>query len=594
MRGDKIFLAAVVLGMTTGCAKDHCGVAEQQGEAPRIIAELAEQPATRTCIDAGAADQGGTLPVLWSPEDQLGVFVGSHSNLLYTNEEETENVPNASFATAEAASGDIKAVYYPYDAKNASKACDLLEGRVPAEQVMDGKTSGDYKWGEYKSTAESGGYKFKFHNMFSLVRFKIDATGTVLEGETLETVTLAVTCDGEAVPVTGSFTFDATDGSYTLGTTSTSNTLTTVWNQTLDGALSGFASVFPEVKKGDKLTFTIETPNYTATLSVTSKTDFDPEMYYTFPLRLAGFSKLSITQKVTGTFACATYNVDGLGLSLVNSDGPGSSGTKDISAKIVKEDWDFIGFSEDFSYHTELKSSLTDYDWGTYAGDYTSSKTDGLEFAARPGTNVTGEKRIAFTSSYGGLFQGANTNITKGFRYYSVTVDDNIMIDVIITHMNTYSSSGSGHINAQHAQLKQIAQYINSIRSNNRPIIFMGDTNCRYTRHDFETYFWSIIRAEGITINDPWVDYMWDGVYPEYPSKSLMVSDATGTNTDTDIICADTQHGEVVDKVIYINDANADTQIKANGYLRDMDYSGLSDHMPIVVDFTYVKRIAIK
>ena len=68
-----------------------------------------------------------------------------------------------------------------------------------------------------------------------------------------------------------------------------------------------------------------------------------------------------------------------------------------------------------------------------------------------------------------------------------------------------------------------------------------------------------------------------------------MVSDATGTNSETDIICPDTQSGEVVDKVIYINDANADTQIKAVSYLRDMDYSGLSDHMPIVVEFYYEK-----
>ena len=570
MRGDKIFLAAVVLGMTTGCAKDHCGMAEQQGEAPRIIAELAEQPATRTCIDAGAVDQGGSLAVLWNPEDQLGVYVGSHSNVLYTNEEETENVPNASFATAEAASGDIKAVYYPYDAKNASKACDLLEGTVPAEQVMDGKISGDYKWGEYKSTAESGGYKFKFHNMFSLVRFKIDATDTALEGETLETVTLAVTRDGETVPVTGSFTFDATDGSYTLGTTS--NTLTTVWNQPLGGVLSCFASVFPEVKTGDKLTFTIETPNYTATLSVTSKTDFDPEMYYTFPLRLAGFSKLAITQKVTGTFTCATYNIKG------SSDGT-------IGTMITNDAWDFFHFSECFRGYSK---NLGSYTFGTKS----STLGDGLYFATRNATcSFSNEYRDEYDNEYGGIFDGANTPVAKGFRYYLVTLANGVQVDVYITHMNTYDTQK--HLDCQHKQLQEVATWIANHR-NGRPVIFMGDTNCRYTRHDFETYFWSIIRAKGITINDPWVDYMWDGVYPEYPSKSLMVSDATGTNPDTDIICADTQHGEVVDKVIYINDANADTQIKANGYLRDMDYSGLSDHMPIVVDFTYVKRIAIK
>ena len=89
--------------------------------------------------------------------------------------------------------------------------------------------------------------------MFSLVRFKIDATGTALEGKTLESVTMTVTRDGAAVPVTGDFTFSAVDGTYTEGTTS--NELKTVWNQTLDGELSSFATVFPEVQSGDKLTF---------------------------------------------------------------------------------------------------------------------------------------------------------------------------------------------------------------------------------------------------------------------------------------------------------------------------------------------------
>ena len=72
---------------------------------------------------------------------------------------------------------------------------------------------------------------------------------------------------------------------------------------------------------------------------------------------------------------------------------------------------------------------------------------------------------------------------------------DGVQIDVIITHMNTYSDSGD-HINAQHAQLPQIAQYINNISSaNKRPISFMGDTNCRYTRHDYQTYFWGELNS---------------------------------------------------------------------------------------------------
>ena len=306
---------------------------------------------------------------------------------------------------------------------------------------------------------------------------------------------------------------------------------------------------------------------------------------------------------ITGQFTCATYNVDGLpnkiSLVSINSDGPGESGTKNISAKIAQQNWDFVGFSEDFAYHSSLISSLSTYQWGTYRGNISSSAlyktidTDGLEFAARKTTCSWSEENItAFSSSYGGLTSGANTCIKKGFRHYPVTVADGVVVDVIITHMNTYSSSGSSHLNAQHAQLKQIAQYINElVAKNNRPVILMGDTNCRYTRHDFQTYFWSVLNSN-LTYADPWVEFQWNGVYPTYPSKSLMVSDATGTNSSTDIICANTQQGEVVDKIIYINTPTSDVQIKALNYLRDYDnFNGLADHMPIVSTFKYEKTV---
>lgn len=585
--------------MAAGCAKEQRHEPEQLADAPKIIAEMAE-PLTRTCIDADDAANGGTLAMLWKTTDAIGVFTASNSNVKYVNEA-VEEVPNASFAATASVSGDITAVYYPYDAANDGKSATALTGTIPAEQAMGDAITGDYKYGTLKSVTADGGYKFKFNNIFSLVRFKVDATGTVLAGQTLESVKLTVTCDGAEVPVTGDFTFNATDGTYTLGTTS--NVLTTTWGETLDGAVSSFASVFPEVRSGDVLNFEIKAGDYTATLSVTSKANFAAGMYYTFPLTLANFSGLKIVKNISGNFTAATYNVDGIGLSIINSDGPGSSGTKEISSKISSDTWDFVSFSEDFAFHDELTSNMGGFTFGTYRGDlenYFSAltgkvyDTDGLGFATRNSTcSFANETIVQYTSSAGGVTQGANTCIKKGFRYYLVTLQDGIQVDVLITHMNTYGEGD--RYNAQHAQLQQVAEYIvDNLKKNNRPIIFMGDTNLRYTRHDFETYFWSILRNANLTYADPWVTYQWAGVYPTYPSNSLMVSDATGTSS-SDIICETTQKGEVVDKIIYINNPDAVVQINANNYLRDYDgYNGFGDHMPIVSQFSYSGTITVE
>lgn len=308
--GTLAMMAATLLA--TACMQEMPGEEpEQVGNAPKVVAELAEEPVTRTTIDAAEADNGGTLAVLWMPEDQIGVFSTGSGNVLYVNDEQTENVPNASFSSTADVTGEILYAYYPYDESNDGNAVENLTGTLPAEQVMGDRITGDYKYGELKARTAEGGYKFIFHNIFSLVRFNIDATGTTLAGQTLESVTLTVTRNGAAVPVTGEFTFDATDGSYELGTTS--NELKTIWNKELGGTYSSFASVFPEIKSGDKLTFAFRTAAYTTTFSVTSKVDFEPEMYYTFPLKLSVFAssadKYGYTTKARPTITDFKFEV---------------------------------------------------------------------------------------------------------------------------------------------------------------------------------------------------------------------------------------------------------------------------------------------
>ena len=297
--------------------------------------------------------------------------------------------------------------------------------------------------------------------------------------------------------------------------------------------------------------------------------------------------------EITGTFTCATYNVDGLpekilGFISLNGDGPGSNGTKNISSKIATSGWDVVTFQENFTYNSELQSVMKSYYTFGEHREFSllsalgTADTDGLGFATLNSTcKFTYEYWWAFSDAYGGLTDGANTSLKKGVRHYVVKFNDGVEIDFLVTHMN--SGSDSGHIEAREGQLSEIAAYINSIRSNNRPIVLMGDTNCRYTRDDFKTYFWDKLNGD-LEVADPWVEYSWDGVYPELGSPSLMVPSKDSSSTLTE------QTGEVVDKIIYINNPNAATQIKAEDYCCDADYAEMADHNPVRVKFTYTSK----
>ena len=294
------------------------------------------------------------------------------------------------------------------------------------------------------------------------------------------------------------------------------------------------------------------------------------------------------------TFTCATYNVDGL--PVANDDGPDANDTKTISSMIASSGWDIIGFQENFSHNDELVSSLGKY----YLGKYRSFNilnlllgkaidTDGLGFGTLSATSCTwnNETFVEFTNRYGGLTSGADELIKKGFRYYLVTMKDGIQIDVYVTHMN--SGSDTGHINARASQFQQLANYINEHRSG-RPIIIMGDFNARYTRDDFKTNFWDVLDADlYANLHDPWAEIIWGGYYPEYGTPSWVVSDKYDPNNTVGDIEFGEQDGEVVDKILYINDPQSDVRIWAKSYERDMDYRGLADHTPVVVEFGYEK-----
>ena len=646
-----------------------------------ITATIESEGVTRSCIDSTPYD--GKTGILWTPDDCIGVFGSATTNAKFTNTS-TTNEATTGF-TGTLADGDKpQYAYYPYSSTVGTSVSEL-SGSVSAKQST-GLLTDDWKYGKSIATSTDGKkYKFKMTHLFALAKVVIDATGTPIEKETLKSIAIKATAGtgSEIRRINGGFTFSAVDGSYTLTETAVDgvdNTTTMEWTDqpALESGKSytGYITLIPDVKEGDKITVTITTSGHTAVFEVPCLKDLESGHIYNLPMTLTAladkmydaygteptYKEIGGTTPdpepvvTTGTFTACAFNVDGLPQKLtlgfipvtINGDGPGADGTTEMAKIANGLGWDIIAASEDFEYNSQLVSGLSDYSHGTWRGSVSASQltqqadTDGLNFFWRTSTtSATGETYIEYKDSEGGLTDGANTCIKKGFRHYEVTVAEGVVIDVYITHMNSYSGSGNtesnAYVKAVLGQLRQLRDYVlTKAAENKRPAIIMGDTNMRYTRHDIKTNFLDVVAAydsnAGYTVSDPWVEFHRGGVYPAWNSLSLMTRFAFAGDTSNDIVCADNQCGEVVDKIWYINVPGAEVQLKATAHKNDVEhfyksitknqkytgvmvedangtetsgntrynknqtvvydkYVGYSDHFPVVTTFQWTKTV---
>lgn len=624
-----ILLAAQIL---SSCSDEESAyIASDHGQ---IVARIAQPPATRTAV-GDAVEGTNAVGIVWTDGDEIGVFDATGATQKRYAKVGTGTAPTAAFAASgTTAFGTPVYAYYPYAAVNNANDMRSLTGTLPATQNMDsGTLQGDYKYGSAITQTDDGGWEFEFKHIFSLARITIDATGTPLQGEALKGFSLSVSRGDADVPIAGDFTFSAEDGSWTQ-TDEGISSITLTWDKTspsLKQAFTCYMSLFPLVRSGDLFTITVSTENYKAEFTANCLTNFSPEQIYNFPVVLDKYETIKVYDKdgnaVQGKFTCAALNVDGLP-DFINSGGPGSDGTKTIGNIMNGLEYDFIALSEDFEYHDEFANAMTNYNMGTYRGAVSlvgSNDTDGLGFLwKKDGITATGETMVAYNDAYGDLFNGANTMIAKGFRHYVVTVAQGVTIDVYITHMNTFGDGGNTEddpwVHAQLSQLRQLRDYVVAkAKENKRPAIIMGDTNMRYTRHQIVDNLIDPVTSEGLQIADPWIEIQRGGVYPTWNTSSLMIRSKFGGG-NTDILCADDQRGEVVDKMWYINVPEAAIQLKATSCMNEVEHfaksteqvsfsgitvedangnilsdqnvsytkvNGYADHFPVVVSFEY-------
>ena len=302
---------------------------------------------------------------------------------------------------------------------------------------------------------------------------------------------------------------------------------------------------------------------------------------------------LSAMAQRSYTFNAVALNVDGLpnkDVSLlfttinVNPDGKNEAGATELCGILANSGWDIVGLSEDFNFHTQLTAAPASnyYNFGAHTGSvdvdnilsaFSRNSCDGLGFACSNRLSFSGGDRTAWKEYYGTTDNGADGLITKGFRVYTVTLATGVEVDVYVLHMEAEDSSED--IAVRKKQLGELRDHILKTNKNKRPIVILGDTNCRYTRDELKTEFIDKINADSrFTIKDAWVEHVWGGTYPTYGSDAMM------THT------YGMQKGEIVDKVFYINTTESRLTLKANSYLHDESVSTVSDHKPVVVNFT--------
>lgn len=283
-------LSCCMLGLEA-CREDSFVQDEGKGNVT-IVGHMGGDVQTRTCVDNSSPD--GVAGILWSPKDIIGVYGDKGTKNAMFESANTGNVAEAEFNGTMAAGEYPIYAYYPYSASNAAADVTALKGDLKLTQTFDmttGKLEGDYKVGTPTFKTYEGRYEFEFEHLFSLLKFDINATGTALEGDALESIILTLP---EGRRLGGKFTFDATSKAVTWTDDVTgTNVLTMNWSDTpalaSGKSYTGYITCAPEIRTGDQIKITILTQKFKAEFTRTALVDFAANTSYTFPLSLENY-----------------------------------------------------------------------------------------------------------------------------------------------------------------------------------------------------------------------------------------------------------------------------------------------------------------
>lgn len=389
-------IAGCLLGMVS-CQEEELIKNSSNGNVT-ILARMDDGIQTRTCVDNSSS--GDASGILWSPKDQIGVYGDKGTKNALFEAANTGNVAEAEF-NGTLASGEYPTyAYYPYGADNATSEITSLKGNLKLEQTFDmttGKLEGDYKVGTPTFKTYEGRYEFEFEHLFSLLKFDINATGTALEGDALESIILTLP---EGRRLGGKFTFDATSKAVTWTDDVTgTNVLTMNWSDTpalaSGKSYTGYITCAPEIRTGDQIKITILTQKFKAEFTRTALVDFAANTSYTFPLSLENYKNdMEVTNRpVFTSFSFEAKNNAGKILDKkLTFDGSATRPVDNVT-EVLTVDRDSVIGCIPYLHDFKLKPTFA-------VSDGTTVKIDGMEQTSGV-SEVDFSKPVLYTLSNG-------------------------------------------------------------------------------------------------------------------------------------------------------------------------------------------------
>jgi endonuclease/exonuclease/phosphatase family metal-dependent hydrolase len=287
--------------------------------------------------------------------------------------------------------------------------------------------------------------------------------------------------------------------------------------------------------------------------------------FITLSLSLFIFIQLSCNKNKTIAITdlkVLTYNVAGLP-ELFSSSKP-TLYTTEIS-KLINE-YDVVHVQEDFCYH----DSLLLYNKHPHRTETLGCIPAGDGLNTLSYFPIQNFKRIKWNDC-------ADTDCLtpKGFSYSQIEIYPGVTVDFYNVHANAQSYEEA--LAARRKNITQLCAYI-AENSADKPVVIMGDMNCRYTREGD-----NIREVLALGFSDSWIELIRKGDIPAQGADALTDCNTVKTSTTC----------EKVDKIFYRSSPKVN--ITPTYFQMDDDryyYNGndtlpLSDHYPVLTKLKF-------